>query len=95
MGLDARLREDRLSDLGPPATACHCTMNRCVDCGNATVTDAGHGVDLAEAVDLQRAQLWRNANQFAALWNGGCGLADNSSAGEWRVSGRRLHAGVV
>lgn len=65
---------------------CFDPTNRYVDCGNGTVTDTVTGLIWLKQWNCLPNSTWAAANQAAAgLKNGDCGLADNSSAGDWRL----------
>jgi hypothetical protein len=60
--------------------------NRWVDCGNGTVTDTATGLIWLRQANCFVRKNWVDANGAAAvLKNGDCGLADNSSPGDWRL----------
>jgi hypothetical protein len=69
-----------------PAPPCFDDTNRYVNCGNGTVTDAVTGLIWLQNAGCLGYATWAAANQAAAaLANGQCGLADGSSAGDWRL----------
>ena len=71
-----------------PAAAgpCNGEGKRYIDCGNGTVTDMATGLIWLKQTDCFPASDWDAAKKTAAgLKNGDCGLADGSSAGEWRL----------
>jgi hypothetical protein len=74
------------SPLPTAADACLDKTKRYNDCGNGTVTDTVTGLIWLKQSDCFPAAAWDDAKKMAAgLKNGDCGLADGSSAGEWRL----------
>jgi len=68
------------------AGPCFDNANRYVDCGNGTVADTVTGLIWLKQADCLGTNGWAAANgAAAALANGACGLADGSSAGDWRL----------
>jgi Protein of unknown function (DUF1566) len=79
----------------PPAPSsssngrCWANGYRYVNCGNGTVTDQVTGLIWLQRADCLGAANWAAANQAVqALKHGDCGLADNSSAGQWGLPTR-------
>ena len=77
---------------GPAGTAliadppCFDDVNRYADCGNGTVTDQFTGLIWLKNVGCNSGQRFAAGNNFAKLLAAGqCGLADNSSPGDWRL----------
>lgn len=65
---------------------CFDNVNRYVDCGNGTATDAVTGLIWLKQSDCLANNTWAAANQAAAgLKDGDCGLTDKSSPGDWRL----------
>src|SRR5713226_567436 len=68
------------------ADACLDKTKRYVDCGNGTVTDTATGLIWLKQTNCFPAAAWDDAKKMAAgLKSGDCGLADGSSAGDWRL----------
>lgn len=71
------------------APPCFDNANRYVDCGNGSVTDTVTGLIWLKNANCFGLQTYAAANNTAAgLQTGGCGLTDNSSAGDWRLPTR-------
>jgi hypothetical protein len=79
-----------------PDGPCFDNTNRYVDCGNGTVTDGVTGLIWLKNAACLVAGNWAGANQAAAaLTNGQCGLADNSSPGDWRLPSKDEWAATI
>jgi hypothetical protein len=70
-----------------PDGPCWANRYRYVDCGNGTVTDQVTGLIWLQQSDCLGGANWAAANQAVqTLKHGVCSLADNSSAGQWRLA---------
>lgn len=70
----------------PAADVCLDKTKRYADCGNGTITDTVTGLIWLKQSNCFPAAAWDDAKKMAAgLKNGDCGLADGSSAGDWRL----------
>lgn len=88
-------------DRARAAPPCFDNVNRFVDCGNGTVTDTVSGLVWLKNADCFGPLAYAAANEAAlGLADGDCGLADGSSAGDWRLPTRTewellMHAAAV
>lgn len=65
---------------------CFDASNRFVNCGNGTVTDTATGLIWTQDSSCLQGLDWMSAHAAAGqLAEGACGLADHSTAGDWRL----------